>query len=488
MRQYISDIIDKETTSSWKKGQNIGIDAQTGAGKTYWILNVLYSVAKEKCERILIFESRANARDKFKTEVALAGKDDVIDVVTYQKTDFMIDNGTIDFKLNNYGYLCFDEVQYAFDDSLFNDTTEITYDDVFNSENHVKIYLSATGDDVFEDMQQKDNDMIVYYLEREWSHLKNVKSFSNVDYAKKLLTRLPKDEKCIVFCRSAMVAKELSEEFGGVFNCSNANEKYTVDTELINGIFTRERFDCQFFFTTTACDNGVNLRDPALKHIICIGLTDPNQIIQCIGRKRTIDENDKATVYIQEPSKKQIAAHARILKQDLRVVNTYEEQGEDKLEAAMVYYHGSEWYKDKYFTKDEAAPLGHRVKETRVKATLSKIRMYEEMNKVSFMTYLFNRMEYKKPCHNTDNDDLVTYLKELSENNVVFLTKEDRLPLLQKIDFKDNNHGKYVQTDRKLNEYLQSKNIPFQIKKFETTRRHNGECKKYKSAWKIIPL
>ena len=209
------------------------------------------------------------------------------------------------------------------------------------------------------------------------------------------------------------------------------------------------------------------------------------KLIQCIGRKRTIDENDNATVYIHEPSKKQIAAHVRILKQDLRVVNTYEEQGEDKLEAAMVYYHGSEWYKNKYFTKDETALLGHRVKETKVKATLSKIRMYEEMNKTSFMPCLFNRMGYKKPCHNTDNDDLVTYLKELYDNNVVFLTKEDRLPLLQKIDFKDR-HGKYVQTDRKLNEYLRNRNIPFQIKKFKTKRRHNGECKIYESAWRIV--
>lgn len=487
MRQYISDIIDKETASSWEKGQNIGIDAQTGAGKTYWILNVLYSVAKEKGERILIFESRANARDKFKTEVALAGKDDVIDVVTYQKTDFMIDHRTIDYKLNNYGYLCFDDVQYVYEDSSFNDKTEITYDDVFDSENHVKIYLSATGDYVFEDMQQKDKDMTIYYLDRTWDNLQCIMSFSNAEYVKKLLKSIPKDEKCIVFCRSAMVAKELSEEFGGVFNCSKSNYKYTVDTALINGIFTREKFDCQFFFTTTACDNGVNLRDPALKHIICIGLTDPNQIIQCIGRKRTIDENDKATVYIQEPSKKQIAAHARILKQELIVVNTYEEQ-EEKSEAVMIYYHGSEWYKNKYFTKDETAPLGHRVKETRVKATLSKIRMYEEMNKVSSMTYLLNLMRYKGHYHNTDNDDLVAYLKELYENKVVFLTKEDRLPLLQKIDYWDNNHGKYVQTDRKLNEYLRNKNIPFQIKKFKTKRRHNGEYKKYESAWKIIPL
>lgn len=50
-------------------------------------------------------------------------------------------------------------------------------------------------------------------------------------------------------------------------------------------------FGCQMLFTTKVLDNGVNLKDKAIKHII-IEQTDMVEFMQCLGRKRVQSPDD----------------------------------------------------------------------------------------------------------------------------------------------------------------------------------------------------
>jgi hypothetical protein len=63
-------------------------------------------------------------------------------------------------------------------------------------------------------------------------------------------------------------------------------------------IINDAKFDTQYLFTTKILDNGVNIKDRQLKHIIT-DIFDFDTIQQCIGRKRIIDDNDKINVYVK---------------------------------------------------------------------------------------------------------------------------------------------------------------------------------------------
>lgn len=65
---------------------------------------------------------------------------------------------------------------------------------------------------------------------------------------------------------------------------------------MFNQIIERERFGCRILFTTRVSDNGINLTDKDIKHII-IETTDIVEFMQCLGRKRSQDENDTINLY-----------------------------------------------------------------------------------------------------------------------------------------------------------------------------------------------
>lgn len=71
-------------------------------------------------------------------------------------------------------------------------------------------------------------------------------------------------------------------------------------------------------FTTKVLDNGVNLKDKAIKHII-IEQTDMVEFMQCLGRKRVQSPDDIITLYFLN-SVFSIAGRYKDLKRDLAIV------------------------------------------------------------------------------------------------------------------------------------------------------------------------
>lgn len=74
-------------------------------------------------------------------------------------------------------------------------------------------------------------------------------------------------------------------------------------------------------FTTKVLDNGVNLKDKAIKHII-IEQSDMVEFIQCLGRKRVQSPDDTITLYFLS-SVCSIAGRYKELKRDLAIVQQY---------------------------------------------------------------------------------------------------------------------------------------------------------------------
>ena len=53
VKKRVSEIITTEEIKKWNKGDIITITAGTGAGKSYFIKNILYAFAKQENKKIL---------------------------------------------------------------------------------------------------------------------------------------------------------------------------------------------------------------------------------------------------------------------------------------------------------------------------------------------------------------------------------------------------------------------------------------------------
>ena len=105
---------------------------------------------------------------------------------------------------------------------------------------------------------------------------------------------LEHNEKAIFFIHKARKAYDFYKKFPGVatFNCSKSNPLYRyVDESAITRMLAAEKFDTPLLITTSCFDAGVNIADPAVKHII-IDMKDVDTIIQCAGRKRVQSSED----------------------------------------------------------------------------------------------------------------------------------------------------------------------------------------------------
>lgn len=113
MKRRITDVISKEDVRAWKPGNNVLISAPMGAGKSYFCKNTLYDLAKEVGGKILMLIHRSNCVEQFKYEIESDGKQDVIDVVTYQSLEYgRLHNTSKQIDLSKYKYVVSDEFHY----------------------------------------------------------------------------------------------------------------------------------------------------------------------------------------------------------------------------------------------------------------------------------------------------------------------------------------------------------------------------------------
>ncbi|WP_044974801.1 hypothetical protein [Ruminococcus sp. HUN007] len=98
------------------------------------------------------------------------------------------------------------------------------------------------------------------------------------------------------------IAKELKERYkpDDIRLCYSPNnrKKPSLPSEDNQAFTDDKQMNCRCILTTKIIDNGIDIFDDALKHVI-IDLTEPETIIQAIGRKRT---KTPLTVYINEPN------------------------------------------------------------------------------------------------------------------------------------------------------------------------------------------
>lgn len=331
----VSDIITKEEIRNWKANEIITISAGMGSGKSYFIKNILYEYCKENNYKILYLIHRNNCKNQFSEEIK--GKEDVIELQTYQYIEEMYRHN-LDFDFSRYKYIVCDEYQYfcGSQDNDFNNYIDISFEKIINSKNNVKIFMSATGNDIKSVM--KINYKIKYKdykIKPDYSYIKKIKYFNKDDTIDELLKEcISKNQKAIVFMDSAekCYKKYLLFKKYSLFNCSKNNKKFYkyVDEEKINNMLYDEMFKENILFTTCCLDAGVNIIDKQVKGII-LDVKNTNTLMQCVGRRRVdrSDIDDKIYLYIKNRNKFDISNMLKSINRQLEkpeclMFNNYE--------------------------------------------------------------------------------------------------------------------------------------------------------------------
>ena len=321
--KYISDIIPITDIEKWI-GKRVLISAMTGSGKSHFIKNTLYDWCKNNGKRMLLLTNRKILKNQNNEE--LKEKIDLITTMNYQSIESGIleTKEDMDYYFSKFDVIVADEFHYFFQDSDFNRNTDLLLD-IFVKEyiNKILIFISATPEVAIYSGKRFD---FTYSLKRDYSHIESIYFFRNEATPEAIIQNLPYDEKIIYFANSAMDAYDLSKKLeDATFICSSSNKmlyKFS-DQETEREIVEERYFSKRVLCTTSVMENGISICDDLVKSII-VDFINPITLIQSLGRKRIMNENDKIKIFIKNHHNKVLQYHLNIFESKISLAEERE--------------------------------------------------------------------------------------------------------------------------------------------------------------------
>lgn len=485
----VSDLIKLEDIKQWNLKDVITITAGCGTGKSYFIKNVLYDYAKESGYKILFLVHRSNCKNQFEEEIICDNKTDVIDITTYQSIESTILSKK-EIDLDKYTYIIADEYQYFCDDATFNKNSDVSLNEILNS-NTIKIFMSATDGLIKNYLKMKKKiEVTEYEIPSTFDFIRSLSFFDKQDMMFEIAEEcLENNDKCIFFIQSAKLAYELYSKFknNAIFNCSKSNKEYYkhVDEQAIMDILKNQKFDKNMLITTCAMDAGVNILDLELSHIIC-DVFDVNTLLQCIGRKRIVQEGDGFHLYIKSISNKQLGG-----------IKTSTEKRLKKAEFLLDF--GTEVYIRSYYknTNDYSNIIYDDVVDGQCVKKVNELIYYKYKhtmltidNMISKGDYGYNKYfadlfgieRYRVLEEEKKSDDLCSYLDSIVGKKLFKEEQKELKEMFNKAGLKDRTMGINTLRGKLLDEKL-----PYiiDVPDRKSYRDKDGKVKKEKSHWMI---
>ena len=377
---------------------------------------------------------------------------------------------------------------------------------------NVIFLMSATIDELlsaFKQCANSEEKFHLYSTEEDYRYL-DVKYFNNDDDIIKTINNDKSEDKWIVFVTN----KDVGAEFKNKINDSElviSGSKNDTRAKIV----ATETFDCKCLIATKVLDNGINLSDEKIKNMV-IYAWDRTTFIQELGRKRlNISQPvDKFNLYIHtrfqksftmkvknlqdnrysqvELFEKNINKFNRKFNNDLGKVDSrlfYKEKDEDEFRINVL---GKKRLKNdiKFFNMMAEKFESTKDKFTFIKEQLSWLGLSKTFDESNLIQNVIDINEIQ---------DIEEYLKEhLGE---IFLGKEDKKPLIEKINIIDDHNSRihkiiegeelkivYIgdidQLNKHLENSLKSKYRIIKLKRMSKTI--NGKKNNYISPWKIV--
>lgn len=297
------------------------INAGTGTGKTTFVVKTLNEWAEITGTKILYLCNRralksqvieqAEAEQKAKTLDDDAPDDSAgeehLDIWTYQALEKMklYYPEELDAFLRRYRYIVADEAHYFMFDAQFNHDTVVSYDALKALwDQKIVIYMSATADYMFRQLKNMDAVKAEqrYNVDKDTGYVDRLQMYWNDHQLECWLNSIPDGEKALVFMETTDGVKKWRNKYGdaavGYCSVHNKNVKKAdalndLEACLNNGILQKK-----YTFTTKVLDNGVDIKDEALKHIF-VETWEIDEAMQMFGRKRPLAGDDTCTFYIK---------------------------------------------------------------------------------------------------------------------------------------------------------------------------------------------
>lgn len=462
----VSEIITTELIKEWKENSIITIKAGTGAGKSYFIKNILYAFAKAKNKKILMLIHRTNCTDQFYEELKRDNKLDTIHIKTYQSIEFKEMNKK-EINFSEYQYIVCDEFHYFLSDASFNITTDISLNKILE-QSATKIFMSATGDYMRNYIKNiKKLDVINYEIPINYDHIKEL-TFFNLDTTLDMFIKecIKDGDKAIFFIQSAEKAYSLYSKYKDhcLFNCSKSNNKYYkyVDKDKIDNMLLNEKFEESILITTTCMDAGVNLIDLELKHIVC-DIKDLGTLIQCIGRKRIQSEDDGIYLYIKTINNKQLGGMETQIKRKIKKADFLREHTVKEYieEFPRSYDYNNIVYDEVIADENNCTKKINELMYFKCNCDICDIESIKTWGKYGYNKFLANKFNieyYRLIEEDYQMSELELYLESIIDTR---LNKEQQEELIEKINVRVD--GKQQKSYAKLNQGIQMLELPYII-------------------------
>lgn len=312
--EYLNDYFGTDELESIPIGESVIFNAPVGCGKTTAIINAL-KYSRNTCNAVILTNRKASKIQIKRAEIQ------GIRVMTYW--ELAHSKGLYPFKKGTI--LIMDEIHYLTNDATFsNDVMRIAEIIKTNKGNTIRIYCSATMDDVIGTICHleyinnihitteynsitKEQTSIripemsiakVYDMKSSWNHL-DIKfyKFSDINKLSDILNEATSDEsKTLVFTRSISRGNQFADKLSDnkfVYASSN-------DDELLSDIAINECFESSSLIATKVLENGVSITDDDIKNIV---IEEPDLVtfMQFLGRVRTKRKNPRQlTLYIPD--------------------------------------------------------------------------------------------------------------------------------------------------------------------------------------------
>ncbi|MDR1700717.1 MAG: DEAD/DEAH box helicase family protein [Lachnoclostridium sp.] len=481
--RYISELIDDD----YKKWENefVIFDAPTNTGKTYFTLNILSQYALKKKRKVLYLCNRSQLRKDIERAVQNL-KYTHVTVLSYQTLQQCLLNGD---EFVDYGYIIFDEVHYFISDS-FNGYTDVAYQFLMQQTNNVCLLMSATAITLFNSllMTRKVRRERYYSIEKDYSFVQHVYLYNGKALPQiidSILEENPTD-KVLVFCNAGRrliemhsIYKEMADYFCSTQNCKQ-KELLEICTEQpiqhISDVLIT--FNKRILFTTKVLDNGIDLKDESIKHIIT-EIFDIDSMIQSLGRKRSLHLGDTCNLYIKEYTPQGIRCFQNNIQRQLGPVQLLKDSPEEFLKE----YGGG---KNRKNLKDleclnikfemelhNGVVGGVDINEMRYQKLLFDYEVVSQMEEYGYFTsisiWLGSKLNSKMERLEVSPMQKNMFLEYLESINDKRLFRDDRTVLkaeFEKIGLKDRTMGIHT-----LNGKLKDKKYPYRIFRTKDQRK-----------------
>ena len=273
------------------------------------LIEILYDLGYDKPSETIKYYTDQGI-DKFFWDL------DIIVVCSYHQ---FYEN--VELQNRQFRYVICDECHFFTSDSLFYPySKEIINIITSKFGNSIRIYMSATLEETFLPImylekkynipEDDDIECIYYYFQRNYDYIKNINVYDNFTQITEIIKE--SKNKWLIFVDSKkegeLLLKNLQDlQISSIFltKDSKNHDSNEYEHNTYKNIVKDEHFDQTVLISTSVLDNGINIKDSSVKHIV-INMLDRTEFIQMLGRIRIFDDLC-IDLYIKNYSDKEIS-------------------------------------------------------------------------------------------------------------------------------------------------------------------------------------